>query len=215
MDPTAPKDNNNNQGTNPPGPSPIQPGQFVVAPPASPDAPASPRGERGESLGGPAADPDTPPQPPPPEETPQPPQPASTQRGEFAQTPQEPAPQSEPEPLFAQNQPNPTPFVAPTPLPEMAQEKDTPPPSKIQRARKILIIVGILLLVVILGAIVWLFIVGRSREQPAKTQSQEVSTGQEPSLAPIPKRTTGGFADLPAATRESQATDSASPKTGQ
>lgn len=208
MDPTAPKDNNNNQGTNPPSPSPIQPGQFVVAP-------------REDITPPPPSEPEQPPQ-----ESPQPSQPASpAKRGEFTQppaspgeslggpSPKEPAPSKEPAPLFAQDQPNPTPFVAPTPPPEMAQEKDTPPPSKIQRARKILIIVGILLLVAILGAIVWLFIVGRSREQPAKTQSQEVSTSQEPSQPPIPKRTTGGFADLPAATRESQATASASPKT--
>lgn len=210
MDPTAPKDDpNQNNPTSPPPPaSPIEPGQFVVAPKASPD----------ESLGGPAADttipPPAEPQSPPPEETLQPPQPASTQRGEFAQTPQGPAPQSEPEPLFAQNQPDPTPFVAPTPPPESAAQTEVPS-SRIQSARKILIIVGLLLLVGILGAIVWLFIVGRSRNLPTKTQSQEVTVSQEPSLPPIPKRTTGGFADLPTATRESQATASASPKTGE
>lgn len=200
MDPTAPKDNNSNQGTKPPSPSPIEPGQFVVAPPVSPDT----------SVGGSA--PDTtlppPPQPEPSQEIPlQSPQPTPLASDT------EPVPAPEPEPLFAQNQPNPTPFVAPTSSPETAQAQADQPLSKIQRARKILIIVGIFLLVAILGAIVWLFIVGRSREQPAKTQSQEVSPGQEPSQPPIPKRTAGGFADLPAATRESQATASASPKT--
>lgn len=185
---TAPKDDPNQNNPTPPTPpaSPIEPGQFVVAPP-----------DPAPTDSAPVEDPDTPPQSPPPEETQKPPQ--------FI-------PQEESAPLFAQDQPNPTPFVAPAPPPESAAQAQAPP-SRIQRARKILIIVGILLLVAILGAIVWLFIVGRSREQPAKTQSQEVPPGQEPSLAPIPKRTTGGFADLPAATRESQATASASPKT--
>lgn len=192
MDPTAPQDNNNNQGTKPPSPSPIEPGQFVVTPPAPDTTPPSP------------------PQPEPsPEIPPQSPQPIPTSSDT------EPAPVPEPEPFFVQNQPNPTPFVAPTPPPETAQAQADQPLSKIQRVRKILIIVAILLLIAILGAIVWLFIAGRSSaKQPAKTASQEVSTQEGPSsLPPISKRTTGGFADLPAATRGSTATASASPNT--
>lgn len=197
MDPTAPKDdpNQNNPNSPPPPASPIEPGQFVVAPPAA-DTTILPPAE---------------PQSPSPEESIQPPQFTPTVPSSAGPAPSS---QEETEPLFAQNQPNPTPFVAPASPPESAAQAQAPS-SKIQRVRKILIIVGILLLVAILGAIVWLFIVGRSRNLPTKTQSQEVTVSQEPSLPPIPKRTTGGFADLPTATRESQATPSASPKTGE
>lgn len=195
-DPTAPKDSlNPNNPPNPPSdppPSPILAGQFVVAPdqdgifkqPPPPSSPSTP--------------------PPPPTE-PLPIQPAQP-TGVNLPLPEPPLPPSpfppQTPPSFPPTQPDPTPYTPPPP----SQSQFSPPPSQIKRARVYLIILGIFLIVVILAALLWFFVLGQNRKsQPAKTEAPQEETPTPPSI----KRTTGGFADLPQATET--ATPAASP----
>lgn len=191
-DPTVPKDNTSTQGSNSPNPkSPIEPGQFVVAgqddvfkqPPSSP-IPQSP--------------------PPPPE--PSPPGPVKSQEPP-PQMPLQPSmPEPQPSPPFssqiAPDQPNPSPYVPPTTTTPTQQE----PPSMIQKLRKIAVILVMLIVLASAAAAVWFFVLGKNRAQTPQSQEETVV---EASPSPLPKRTTGGFVDLPAATQESQASPSA------
>lgn len=193
-DPTVPQDNTNTQGSNSPNPkSPIEPGQFVVAgqddvfkqPPSSP-IPQSPPPPPESSPPGPILS-KVPPLPMPP----QPPVPESSQT----------RPESQPSQI-APDQPNPSPYVPPTTTTPTQQE----PPSMIQKLRKIAIILVMLIVLASAAAAVWFFVLGKNRAQTPQSQGETVV---EVSPSPLPKRTTGGFADLPAATQESQASPSA------
>lgn len=120
-------------------------------------------------------------------------------------------PPSVPPAQFPPQQPNPAPFVPPTspPIPES--------PSTIKKLRTIIIIVALLLFVGLAGAIIWFVVLGKSLpfspfRQPAEIQEPE-NTQTEVIPTPPPKRTIGGFADLPPATGEANpATASATPQ---
>lgn len=201
MDPTAPKDNNNSQGSakqNPP-PSPIQPGQFVVTgeedvfkQPPPPTAPPNP--ETFGAAGGRQAVP-------PPNSVHQP----------IVKPPEVPLAASQ-APADAQpsapgaDQPNPTPYVAPPVSPTSQPQQ----PSVINKLRKVFIVLIILAILGAVAAAAWFFTLGKDKltKKPEIVQETEV----EASPTPLPKRTVGGFADLPAATNESQASPSASPQ---
>ena len=72
-------------------------------------------------------------------------------------------------------------------------------PSKIGKLRTFAIIVAILVLLALVAGIFWFFIINK-KEEPVKTQTSPEEQVDEPQLPP--KRTDGGFADLPEATLE-------------
>ena len=100
-------------------------------------------------------------------------------------------------------QPDPTPFVAPKSPPPAIQGS-----SRMERIKKIAIIFAILILLGLLAGLVWFFVLGGKTKEPVKTESSTGAPVAEPS--PPPKRTDGGFADLPPATNE--ASPGASPQ---
>lgn len=229
MDPSAPKNQNpqnpNTQtGGSLPPKNPIQPGQFVVAgeedgvfkeppapspplanlppsplpkipekpssspPPLSQGATLPPLPQEPSAAAGPNLSSFKPPQPPPADkltsqqETPPP---SSTQ--------------------IASNQPDPTPFVAEKPqsspdqnIPQSTQE----PPSLIKKLRIIAIVIVFLVLIAVILSIVWFFVLGKKSKEPVKIEDTDQIQVEEPS--PLPKRTTGGFADLPVATSQAE-----------
>lgn len=91
-------------------------------------------------------------------------------------------------------QPDPTPYAPPP-------ESTTPPvqekPSKIKSLRTLAIGGGIVVLLGIIGAVVWFFVLG-NKPQPATKVDTTQQLIEEP--PPLPKRTGGGFAELPPAT---------------
>lgn len=92
-------------------------------------------------------------------------------------------------------QPDPTPYVPPP-----AQPLQVPPetPSKIRLLKKLAIVVGIVLLIAIIVVVAWFFVLGKKTQEPVRTEA--ISEVDEPS--PLPKRTNGGFGELPPATSE-------------
>lgn len=164
--------------------SPIQPGQFVVAEGGSQAPPAN---EIPQTLSPPIKQEESPP-------------PASFN---FATSTQEPAPQSEtsqaplpPTGTPAQQQPDPTPYAPPPPTPG-SQPQATQGSSMIKKLRIAAITVGALVLIGSIAAFSWFFFLGKSNQEPIKSQTQqETSTVEEP--PPPPKRTEGGFGTLPA-----------------
>ena len=223
MDPNSAQNNNNkNPQGKPDGnapPNPIEPGQFVVAgenhstsPQASPNL-SQPTGNLPPLDSQPSA---------PAAPTPMPAQPDPV-----------PAPTSPPLPSTGLNlagespPPGPTAdFPAPGPLPQApAPEQPNPAlyvpppatggnipqnPSKIKNLKKIAIIVAGLVLLSAIGALVYMFVLGK-KPQAAKTTTTDVI--EEPS--PSPQNTGPGFADLSESTPQAtkSATPSASPKT--
>ena len=113
--------------------------------------------------------------------------------------------QTPPPPENAPSQPDPTPFVSPQQSQDPAQMGGADQTSKIEKFKLVLLVGAALVLILIIAALVWFFILNKKEKEPAKTQLQEQV--EEPQLPP--KRTTGGFGELPPATPE--ATESASP----
>lgn len=219
MDPTAPKDNKN-----PPKASPIQPGQFVVAGdedgvfkeppvPVSP-TPVSPATSLSQEQKQPASSP----LPPLPSQPPSQPSPQSPGPGINLSVESQPSPsvtpisnQSQQETSTtssqpSQTQPDPTPYVAPqpgdVPYPNNTTGAPQEPPSLIKKLRMIAIFVVVLVLVGALAAVAWFFVLGKKSNGPVKTENTQQAQIEEPS--PFPKRTTGGFAELPVATSEAE-----------
>lgn len=193
-DPTAAPENNtptpqeSNSSTRD---SPIEPGQFVVAGDPSIFKQPPPPGPTSPPTGSLPSTPTSAPQ----ESPPTPPQPPSSQPLPPEQVPAAPNPP-------AADQPNPAPYVPPT----AAAPTQLEPPSAIARLRKLaIVLVALVIISTIAGAAWFLFL---NKTSP-KTQVEEPETVLEPSPLPLPKRTTGGFADLPAATDQSQASPSA------
>ena len=218
MDPTAPKKDQKLQDpkTSTPPQSPIQPGQFVVAgdedgvfkePQAPASSPASP-------LSGPLSQepkqPVSSPLPPLPSQPPsQPPgpginlsaasQPLPSVAPTSSQSPEETSTNPSQPSL---TQPDPTPYVAPqpgdVPYPNNTTGALQEPPSLIKKLRMIAIFVVVLVLVGALVAVAWFFVLGKKSNESVKTENTQQAQVEEPS--PLPKRTTGGFAELPVAT---------------
>ncbi len=240
MDPTA-QDQNPNQPQK--QDSQIQPGQYVVAgtddgvfkePPAPNPFPTQPPQT---PLSKPPPD-QTPPPPsfikPPQQPTPTPPLPSpppSPQGFNLGHAgpvpgiqpddtlanhkPNEPSPQVPPlPPLATMNAaqpatPDPTPYAPPGNQSQPPQEG----PSKIKNFRMIAIIGAGALLVAIVGALVWFFLLGNKNSQPAPTATTNQTNVQEPILPPA--NPSSGFASLPQASQsatKSAATSSPSPK---
>jgi len=196
--------------------SPIQPGQFVVAgeedgvfkeppaptpPPVNPPAGPLPKIPEKPAL----------PSPPPSAPTPSsqgPPTAAGPNLSSFK--PPQPSPAAEPlgqqevsSPAgisqVASDQPDPTPFAAEKPqdLPDQNMPQSTQEPSSL-----IALIVVVLVLIAVIASIVWFFVLGKKSKEPVKTENMDQTLVEEPS--PFPKRTTGGFADLPVSTSEAE-----------
>ncbi len=224
MDPTAPKDNPTSTPPNPWAPvseptspnqvqtqqGPIEPGQFVAVggnaapPPTTPAASVLPNNPPQEDTLPPlpqmpvAQTPNGPilgATPPPTTVTPEPLLP--------------PLPAAPPEPPASQApQPDPTPYTPPPGSPQI----QTPPEgaSKIKRLRIILIAVGVLILVILIGALLWFFVL---KPKPAANGAQTTSSTDVTEPSPPKKSTQGGFADLPQATAPAaQSTTSATPR---
>lgn len=205
MDPTAQANNPNPQGDA--AKSPIEPGQFVVAG----GEPASPPGQ---PINQPAQQPQSPPQPRPgfslaqdknlaqsfPTPPPQPPQPQSPP----------PQPQIPPQPPQPETpmQPDPTPFNGPN-QPASAPAQQQPPGSKMKKIKLLVIIVAILILIGIVAALAWFFIL--NKPQTAQTVKTE-NTQELIEPTPTPQApSTGGFGNLPQATDSVQASESGQP----
>ncbi|OGE04950.1 hypothetical protein A3B51_00520 [Candidatus Curtissbacteria bacterium RIFCSPLOWO2_01_FULL_41_18] len=220
MDPTAPHDTQNPQSTDPSEggqnqstpddlqskdsqDNSIQPGQFVVAGEDTTATSSPPKVAQNPSF---ASQPQSPPQGPNIQESQTPTseslpvlQPvAGLDLAGNSQLDQNVPPQA---PV---SQPDPTPFAPPL-SPQPTQETAAPPPesrSKIQKLKIIAIIVAVLVLIGIIVALVWFFVLGKQKKEPVKTDQDQVIQ-EEPS--PSPARTDAGFGNL------SQATPSAPP----
>lgn len=205
MDPTAPKDSSLPSDPASPQdagstPNPIQPGQFVVAGETEPQAPAlgtsSPQNKITEPP--PVSSPGNiePPQPAPPTNSGgqayKPPNLASTQPGPLSGPPPPGPPGLPPIPP---SQPDPTPF-----MPQPASPPPTQESSKMGKIKLLLFIAAGVALVGLIGAVVWLFVLGGNKpKEPIKTESTQEQLQEQP---PVPKRTEGGFGELPQATAE-------------
>ena len=192
MDPTAP--NNNDPESPKSQPSPIQPGQFVTTEEEENGQFKQPPSPQPSPTSQPSAS--APPPAPPPQAAPQPPLPTGTNLAGAVQEP--PSPETGPAPQF-ENQPSPTPYVAP-------QTSGEPPPtgpSTIAKFRVILIVLGFLLLIALVAAVAWFFILKKvSSQEGTKTAGENRETVEVPT--PPPARKSGGFSELPPATEEAE-----------
>lgn len=231
MDPTAPKDNPQAQDPNAPEPSgtspnPIQPGQFVVVgdDELTPKVGTTSTANQDNSPKSSQASPDNSNQeaPPPftspdemltsvPEAKPHPfgsqssqasqvgsSNPIQSQEGSFVSPKnlsanQQPQPPQQPQPIVP-SQPDPTPYTPVQPTVPPTQE-----PSRMARLKLLMIIVAIVVLVGIIGGVVWFFALGNNQQKESlKTEGPQEQIEE----LPLPKRTAGGFAELPQATNE-------------
>ena len=232
MDPSAPKNNQNPQSPNMPtgryplSKSPIQPGQFVVAgeedgvfkqPPAPASPPINPSPSTLPKIPEKPLSPPSPLSPSqglPPVPLPQEPSAAGPNLSSFKPpvppliadltSQQETSPSSEITQV-APSQPDPTPFVAQKQqgssdqnIPQSPQE----PPSLIKKLRLVAIVIFSLVLVAVILFVVWFFVLGKKPNEPVKIDDANEIQVEEP--VPLPKRTTGGFADLPQATDQAE-----------
>lgn len=94
-------------------------------------------------------------------------------------------------PLTGNSQPDPTPFTQPSPG-SSDSGFSKPPGGGIKKLRLVIIILGIVTLVLIIGAIAWFFFLSKPGNEAAKTENQ---TQESPAVSqqPIPKRGQGGF----------------------
>lgn len=198
---TAPQDPNSKDPTsqNPP-PNPIEPGQFVVA--GQEDGvfkqPPSPSPQQTEPA--PTTLP-TPQEPSPAQGFSLPPHPPQKQPASITEPPVSPLlsqttvpPQAT---SAAEPQPDPTPFVQP-PSGSTTDPVTTPEPSMIKKLRLIAVVAIFVVLILLAVAILWFFVLGKRSQEPNKTENEIAAQIEEPS--PPPKRTSGGFAELPPAT---------------
>lgn len=205
MDPTAPKDSSLTSDPVSPQdagstPNPIQPGQFVVTGEAEPQAlvpgTSSPQNKITE--------------PPPVSsagniEPPLPTLGASPSAQASAPVNLASAQQPTPPPVSPSNQSGlpPIPPSQPDPTPFMPQPTSPPPTqesSKMGKIKLLLFIAAGVALVGLIGAVVWLFVLGGNKpKEPIKTESTQEQLQEQP---PVPKRTEGGFGELPQATAE-------------
>ena len=196
-------------GEKPPAPNPIEPGQFVVAG-EDHTSPPKPAPISQNSPSAPALDPglghiDPPPPQPAANQMPARPQPGLNLAG--APPPQNfpppnPAPQ---EPAF--EQPNPAPYTPPPPTTSSAPPEGS---SKIKSLRMFAIIAGVLVLLAVIGALVYIFVFAKKPEAATTTSTNQAI--EEPS--PTPARAGPGFGDLKETPNQAtrSATLSASPK---
>lgn len=197
MDPTAQTNNPNPQGDS--AKSPIEPGQFVVAgeDPTQVVSQPAPQQPLAASQTPPVQDVSpkpgfslaqdknlaqsypTPPPPPPP--TPPPP----------------PIPQQPDQPM----QPDPTPFTGPGQTPPYPTSPQ-PPGSKMKKIKLFVIIIAVLVLIAIVGAVAWFFVLQKP-QTPQSAKTQDIQQVIEPT--PTPQLPTGGFGQLPQATNGAEA----------
>lgn len=181
MDPSAPNNPNN---SNPQAPtSPIQPGQFVVAGEEAPPAATAPQ---------PTVETQSPAAPPP----------APIPTVNLAQDKEGQQPQVFPNAPVgpAASQPDPTPFSPTGQILPDTQNLGTPAAPSGGSKKLLLVIPIVLILVGIIGAVVYFFVLPKNKTG-AKTTGADVQV-EEPS--PTPARTGAGFGDL-------QSTGSATP----
>ncbi len=201
MDPTAQANNPNPQGDA--AKSPIEPGQFVVAgsDPATPSQPQVAPSAVQQTPSGQA------PQAMPPQE----PRPGFSlaQDKTLAQSFPTPPPQSPPPPPPQPQsdmamQPDPTPFTGPNQQTTVPTQQ--PPGSKMKKIKLFVIIIAVLVLVGIVAAVAWFFILNKPQaaSQSAKTENTQETIEPTPAL----QTPTGGFGNLPQATDSVQASGS-------
>lgn len=214
MDPTAPNNNSLPQDPNAPlGPkSPIQPGQFVVA---------GEDEEVAKNVSSQSPSPESQNPQPQPFSSPQSPQQVPSTLQEPAQAVPGPSvlsPLAGDTPTSNENsdlpsnfaspfsgprnlQPDPTPFVSPQMQPQQTKETGPMlPPSPSSPIKKIVLIFGVLILIGLITAVAWFFIINKNGKETAQNKDTQKSQIEEPS--PLPKRTSGGFSELPPATSE-------------
>lgn len=185
MDPTAPN-NPTSPTPNQVPPSPIQPGQFVVA-----GDPPSAQPQSSATQAGPVAG-------------------MSLAQEKVGSDPalQGSPPASPPTPISAPGaQPDPTPFAPPTQ--PFGNQQPTPDSTSGggSKMKLVLIILAILVLVGIIAAVVFLFILPKSStSQTNTTINQEIEE-----TSPPPQRTDGGFGTIPQSTESGQPTESGTP----
>ena len=194
MDPSAP-DNNNQNPDAPQQPSPIQPGQYVVASADNLNAP-QPQTAVPMPSGPVVENPQVPQNPQMTQSYNQNPAPA---KGFTAAAYQNPAFQTQvpPQGILPQTQPDPTPFTPPgTPVNQVPASPNEG--SKFGKIKILGIALGVISLLVIIGALVWFFVLNKETTQQLTTANEEVI--EEPSPANQPP---GGFSQLPESTQES------------
>lgn len=239
MEPTAPKDNSQNQSTDPQAPpsqatppsdpstpanawspieqpqsggpqpaltpdgaGPILPGQFVITGDDSPNqaqnnqAPTAPPGINKTPLSASAQPVDTSSL----MESVSQSISNSTAQDQLITPPSNPA-VSNPDPIpvpqnpaAANSQPDPTPFMPPV-TGSSSGGFSKPSGGGIKKLRTITIVLGIIILLMIVGAIAWFFFFANPTNQAAKIENQ---TQSEPAVKqqPIPKRGEGGFDEI-------------------
>lgn len=174
MDPTAPNDPNNPNPASPP--NPIQPGQFVVA--GEDAAPASAPQQQANAA---------------------PAQPAVSLAGQR----QESAPVFPNAPVSgASTQPDPTPYMPPTGSPNGATPPPLPAESKGKGSKLIIMVLAVIVLISIIGAVLWFFVLPKTKTAATKTEDTSTQVQEEPSAPP--QRTEGGFGQIPESTAPAQ-----------
>ncbi|OGD96518.1 hypothetical protein A3F02_00680 [Candidatus Curtissbacteria bacterium RIFCSPHIGHO2_12_FULL_38_9b] len=111
-------------------------------------------------------------------------------------------------PTLENNQPDPAPYTPPQAnnVENIPEEGGS---SKLDKMRLIAIVTAAVLLLAIIAAIVWFFVLGKKGE-PVKTEVDINQQVEEPPL--IPKRINDGFGDLPEATSEATTPAELSPE---
>ncbi len=208
MDPTAQTNNPNPQGDA--AKSPIEPGQFVVAgaDPVPPQPQPAPPAQQA-----PIGQPQQPASPPQPMSPPQPrPGFSLAQDKNLAQSfptpppqPQVPSPPPPPPPQPDMTmQPDPTPFTGPGQQGSVPTQQ--PPASKMKKIKLIVILIAVLILIGIVAAVAWFFILNKPQTTAQNVKTQNVQETIEPT--PLPQTPTNGFGNLPQATDSGQASAS-------
>lgn len=91
-------------------------------------------------------------------------------------------------------QPDPTPFVAPGQSNIIQTHVQPPEPQKSSGGKVVFLSIGVLILVGIVGAIAYFFVF--NKRLPLSAKIEDTIKSQLEDLPPLPKRITGGFADL-------------------
>jgi len=101
-------------------------------------------------------------------------------------------------------QPDPTPFTGPTQQATVPTQQS--PGSKIKKMKLIAILIAVLILIGIVAAVAWFFILNKKQVNTQSAKTQNVQETTEPT--PSPQNPTDRFGNLPQATESVQASES-------
>lgn len=210
MDPTAPDQPGNTSSKDNPNPTEgaqdtsfIQPGQYAVA--QDPIAGVSSQSQVAAGMGAQPADAaaQVPPQ-------------GDVSQDLTSQVPLDstggvnlassaPPPPTDPSPPPTSNQPDPTPFV--TPAGPVPGSTDSESGSKFGKLKIIFVAIALLILIGVVAAALWFFVLAKRTGEKASTETNETTKIEEPS--PPSTSSEAGFGEIPQST--SEATPAASP----